>query len=293
MAALLLATGLAPSEGWADERAVVIDLADPNRSLYPLAIPRGVNSDRKLVREIQKVASFNMGVAGWFKVLSPRSFLANLKAEGLGIDPQKWKDVGAFGVMKYQVTKTGSDLEIQFRLYEVEKGDSPVLSRTYRGSELRPLVHLWCNEVIAYFTGEPGFFGSKIAFVTKRRRGSKAVMAMDFDGEGAYSLTRNNSLNLLPAWSPSGGQVAFTSYMRNNPDLYVVGAGGGRPARISKHPGMNTGASWSPDGSKLAVTLSKDGSPDIYIISAQTGQIIRRLTDDRAIDTSPAWSPDG
>jgi TolB protein len=81
--------------------------------------------------------------------------------------------------------------------------------------------------------------------------------------------------------------------MRNNPDLYVVGAGGGRPKKLSTQRGMNTGASWSPDGSKLAVTLSKDGNPEIYIISASTGAVIKRLTDNKAIDTSPAWSPDG
>ena len=92
---------------------------------------------------------------------------------------------------------------------------------------------------------------------------------------------------------PGGGKVAFTSYMRDNPDLYVVGAGGGRPKRISRHRGMNTGAAWSPDGSKLAVTLSKDGNPEIYIISAKSGRIISRLTKNRHIDTSPAWSPDG
>ena len=202
------------------------------------------------------------------------------------------KTSAPLGVMKYQVKKGASGVEIQFRLYEIEKGDKPVLSRSYKGSDMRALVHKWCNEVVRYYTGEPGFFGSKIAFVTKRK-GRKAVMAMDFDGKSKYSLTRNSSLNILPAWSPSGGKVAFTSYMRNNPDLYVVGAGGGRPKRIAKYPGMNTGASWSPDGSRLAVTLSKDGNPEIYIISSDTGKVIRRLTRNRAIDTSPAWSPSG
>jgi len=39
--------------------------------------------------------------------------------------------------------------------------------------------------------------------------------------------------------------------------------------------------------------LSKDGNPEIYIISASDGSVIKRLTDNSAIDTSPAWSPDG
>ena len=277
----------------ADDRALVIDINNPNRSLYPIAVPRGVASDSALTKEVQDITSFDLSVAGWFKILDPRSFLANLEGEGLGIDVQKWKDVGAFGVIKYRVTRSGSSVDAQFRLYEIEKGDQPVLSRSYQGSDVRTLVHKWCNEVVLYYTGEAGFFGSKIAFVTKRSGGGKAVMAMDFDGNGVYSITRNSSLNILPSWSPNGGKVAFTSYMRNNPDLYVASAGGGRPTRISKYAGMNTGASWSPDGSRIALTLSKDGDPEIYIIDAANGQVVRRLTRNRAIDTSPAWSPSG
>ncbi len=291
--ALALASICAPSAAEADDKsAVIIDLDNPKRSLYPIAVPTPIG-DAALAKEVESIAQFDLGVAGWFKVLDPRSFLADLAAEKLGIEVQKWKDVGAFGVVKGKVVKTGSGVELTFRLYEVEKGDKPVLSKTYKGSQVRPLVHRWCNELVEYYTGEPGFFGSKIAFVTRRRRGGKAIMAMGFDGQGVYSLTRNRSDNTLPAWSPGGGKVAFTSYMRNNPDLYIVSAGGGRPKRISKAPGMNTGASWSPDGSKIALTLSKDGDPEIYVISASTGKIIRRLTKNRGIDTSPAWSPSG
>ncbi|MCG8420523.1 MAG: Tol-Pal system beta propeller repeat protein TolB [Proteobacteria bacterium] len=277
----------------AQERAVVIDIDNPNRILYPIAVPRGVDSNRKLSKQVQAIASFNLGVAGWFNILDPRSFLANLKAEGLGIEVQKWKDIGAFGVMKYQIAQNGDEIEIQFRLYEIEKGADPVLSQTHRGSDVRMLVHRWCNEVVEYFTGDSGFFGSKIAFVRPHRRRGKAIMVMDFDGNGAYKLTRNRSINILPSFSPDGFRVTFTSYMRNNPDLYQVSVNGGRPKRISKHRGMNTGAAWSPDGSKIAVTLSKDGDPEIYLLSADTGEILSRLTRDRAIDASPAWSPTG
>ncbi len=278
----------------AAQRAV-IDVESETRGLYPIAVPTGVDSDRGLAKTVADVLSFDLKVAGWFKVLDPRSFLADLKKEGLSIDPPKWKNVGAFGVVKYQAVATGSKIRVEFRLYETDKGKTPVLSKTYQGSQsdVRAFAHSWANEVVKYFTGEDGFFGSKIAFVTKPRGGGKRILAMDFDGHGEYALTRNKYINILPAWSPSGGQVAFTSYMRDNPDLYIVGAGGGRPKRISRHRGMNTGASWSPDGSKIALTLSKDGNPEIYIISASTGQIIKRLTRNRAIETSPAFSPDG
>lgn len=286
--------GSAPTAAPADDTTVVIDVNNTKRILYPIAVPIG-SGDAASAKAVAEVASFDLGVSGWFRVLDPRSFLADLGKEALEIEPPKWKDVGAFGVMKYRVTSSGGKVEITFKLYEVEKGNTAVLSRTYSGEarELRGLVHKWCNDVVKYYTGEEGFFGSKIAFVTKRKGGGKRILAMDFDGQSVYGLTRNSSLNILPAWSPSGGQVAFTSYMRRNPDLYIVGAGGGRPKKVASYYGMNTGASWSPDGSKLAVTLSRDGNPEIYLINAANGSVVSRLTNNRAIDTSPTFSPDG
>lgn len=271
------------------EDGVVISVDAQQKGKYPLALPAAPENDA-VAREIAQVQAFDLSIAGMFKVLEPQSFLADLKAEGLTIEPQKWKDVGALGVVKYRATPG----ELEFRLYEVSKGAAPTLTRTYKraGAQTRQLVHRWCNEVVKYYTGEPGFFGSRIAF-TARGKKSSAIYAMDFDGANAGSVSNNSSTNILPSFSPSGGQIAYTSFMRGNPDLYVGPAGGGRPKRVSAHRGMNTGAAWSPDGSKLAVTLSKDGSPDIYIINASDGAVLRRLTNDRAIDTSPAWSPDG
>jgi TolB protein len=268
---------------------VVIDVNQPKRTLYPIAIPMSPEGDAAATREIATVASFDLSVAGVFKVLDPAGFLADLKAEGLGIDPKRWKDAGAYGVIKYRVTAG----DVELRLYEVAKGQAAVLTKTYsRKLELRQIAHRWCNEVVKYYTGEPGFFGSKIAFAIKARTGN-AIYAMDFDGANAYAVSKNSATNMFPAWSPTGGQIAYTSYMRNNPDLYIAPAGGGRPRQVSKYRGMNTGASWSPDGSKIALTLSKDSSPDIYVINASDGAVLRRLTNDKAIDTSPAWSPDG
>ena len=267
----------------------VIDVTGTKGGKYPLALPTSPDNDAT-AKEIAQVQSFDLSVAGPFKILDPASFLADLKSEGLGIEAQKWKDVGAYGVVKYKATADAID----FKLYEVSKGNKPSLEKSYKraGTNTRTIVHRWCNEVVKYYTGEPGFFGSKIAF-TAKGKGQSAIMAMDFDGHNAYKISNNSSTNILPAWSPSGGQIVYTSFMRSNPDLYLAPAGGGRPKQLSKHRGMNTGAAWSPDGSKIAVTLSKDGNPEIYVISASDGSVITRLTKDKAIDTSPAWSPSG
>ncbi|MES1207562.1 MAG: translocation protein TolB, partial [Pseudomonadota bacterium] len=89
-----------------------------------------------------------------------------------------------------------------------------------------------------------------------------------------------------------GAEIAFTSYLRNNPDLWIVSAGGGRARRVSKEPGLNTGAAWSRAGA-LALTMSYEGNSEIYRIDPTDGRIEARLTNNPAIDSSPCFSPDG
>lgn len=285
----------APALAQDDDSGAVIDINNPQRSKYPIAVPVSTTGDPQTAKVIAQVASFDMKLSGDLKPVDLSAVSGDLRSEGVGVDTQRWKEAGAYGVMKYRSEVSGGRLSIDFKLYEVEKGDQPVLSRNYRGApgDVRKLTHMWCNEVVLHLTGQPGFFGSKLVFSTKGSNRTKRVVAVDFDGHGAYSVTRNTSINILPAWSPSGSHIAFTSYMRLNPDLYIVSAGGGRPRKVSSYYGMNTGASWSPDGSKIAVTLSKDGQPDIYVISAVSGKILRRLTNNRAIDSGAAWSPSG
>src|SRR6185295_17420759 len=163
----------------------VIDVKGPNRTLYPIAVPASQEGDGAAAKEIAQVASFDLSVAGVFKVLDPAGFLADIKAEGLIIDPQKWKDVGAYGVVKYRASAT----EVEFRLYEISKGATSVLSKVYpRKGDTRSIAHRFCNEIVKYYTGEAGFFGSKIAF-TAKSGATSAIFAMDFDGANAYRVS--------------------------------------------------------------------------------------------------------
>jgi TolB protein len=272
---------------------VVIDVRGAKRDLYKIAVPALVG-ERAIGGMVADVVSFDLSVSGWFKVLDPRSFLARLEAEGLGIVVGDWRNVGAEGVAKGRALTVGDELSLEFKLYEVGRGEKPVLEKAYRGpkSQARGFAHAWANEVVKYFSGEDAFFGSRIAFSAATGPGRKDVFVMDFDGANLHRVTENGSQNILPNWSPSGDRLVFTSFLRGNPDLYVVSAGGGRPKRISDRPGVNMGGAFSPDGGRIAATLSMDGNPEIYLLGPD-GAIGRRLTENPFIDASPAWSPDG
>jgi TolB protein len=275
--------------------AVRFKITAGGKDLYKLAIPLPLG-DKGEAKSAQDVLSNDLALAGFFKVLDPAAFLANLDAEQLTINPPDWTNVGAEGVIKGRATAYGNEVKYEFRLYEVAKGNAPVLSKDYRGpmSAARQLAHQFAGEVVRYYTNEDSFFASQITFAGDTGARRRDIFVADWDGFGAHAIT-HTSQNILPTWAKDASEIAFTTFAAGKPDLVALPpAGGGKPRVISSRQGVNTGAAWSPDGSKIAATLSFEGNAQIYLLSRE-GQIIKRLTTTARpfIDTSPTWSPDG
>jgi len=270
-----------------EEDLPMLRLSGAGVELLRLAVPRA-EGDGESARTAVETMSKDGDVSGLFQVLDPSSFPQQLQAEGLAFSSALWTQVGAQAVVKMKAS--GGQLE--GRLFVVARGDTAVISKSYRGNDTRDAVHQFINEIIQSFTGVRGVFGSRIAFA-QSGSGSHEIGSVDMDGGHPAVLTKMQSDCLLPAYSPSGGEIAFTSYLKDNPDLWIVSAGGGRARRVSKHPGMNTGASWSPDGGSIVLTLSHEGNAELYRISPTDGSIQGRLTNSPSIDSSPTFSPDG
>lgn len=280
-----------PAAGRADD-VVRFRITNPGQALYKIAIP-AVLGDASAAAVMTEVLSTDLALSGYFKVLDPKSFVADLAKEDVNMSPDAWKPVGAESLIKAKVTSSGGDLSVEFRLYELIKGDQPVLGKAYRGSvgDTRKLAHLFAAEVLKYFTAEDSFFHSQIAFSRVDGR-QQELTVMDWDGADVRQVTRNGSQNYLPGWSPKGDALLYTSFVRGTADLWQIPSAGGRPKRISTRPGMNTGGVFSPTSGQIAATLSFEGNSEIYLLSPG-GEIIKRLTNNPGIDSSPSFSPDG
>jgi len=269
-----------------DEDLPAIRISGAGAELLKLAVARA-EGDGESARTATETFSKDADVSGLFQVLDPASFPQQLQSEGLSFSSALWSQVGAQAVVKMKAA--GGSLE--GRLFIVAGGGTPALSKKYAGADTRDAVHQFMNDILQSFTGIRGVFGSRIAFA-QTGHGSHEIASVDMDGGRVAVLTKMQSDCLLPSYSPSGGEIAFTSYLRDNPDLWIVPAAGGRARRTSKQPGMNTGAAWSADGS-LVLTLSYEGNAELYRISPSDGSIKARLTSNPAIDSSPSFSPDG
>jgi TolB protein len=267
----------------AAEDLPIVTLSGAGVELLRIAVPKAEGDGGEAGQTMSK----DLDITGIFQVLDPSSFPAQLQGEGLTFSSALWSQVGAQAVVKMRV----SGGQIEGRLYVTARGDTAQLSKVYKAGDVRDAVHEFVNDIVKSFTGQPGVFGSRIA-VAMTGKGAHEIAVVDMDGGRTSVVTKMNSDCLLPAFSPSGGEIAFTSYLRNNPDLYIVSAGGGRARRVSKEPGLNTGAAWAPGGGSLALTMSYQGNAELYRIGTDGGQQAR-LTNNAAIDSSPSFSPDG
>ena len=271
--------------------------------LFPVAIDRLVDMDAgKRQGRVNDRVDWHLRrfleLAGFFEVLPgkrnpPEAVLESLRVTT--IDFERWHRAGAWLVIKgsIQKGKKRGHLILTLRAFLVESGEAYPLKHDVqalpnaKARTIRWAVSRWVDDFMVAFTGKGGTFSTRIAFAKRMKKGgAKEIFVMDMDGSGERAITRNGTINMLPTWTPRK-KVAYTSFVKHNPDLYISG-------RIfSNRPQMNTGASWHPNGTLCALTLSKDGNAEIYLLDGRTGRIRKRLTRNRAIDTSPTWSPDG
>src|SRR5205814_1765544 len=88
----------------------------------------------------------------------------------------------------------------------------------------------------------------------------------------AQRLTASAGSETGCKFSPDGKWVAYTSTANGNADVYVIGATGGVPKRLTWHPGNDVVRGWTPDGKVLymsdregiAITAAL-GAPRLFV----------------------------
>ena len=126
---------------------------------------------------------------------------------------------------------------------------------------------------------------------TVENRTVKEVYISDYDGESQRQVTTNRSLNINSVWSSDGRSIAYTSYRRGPPNIFIANIYEGTSLELTKGEQSWTPA-WSPDGTRIAFSSTRDGNPEIYVAN-RDGSNVRRLTNHPANDITPTWSPTG
>lgn len=262
-------------------------VAGGTRSLFKIAVAPPVG-EASVSTAVTETASRDYTLSSIFQVLDPKSFTANLAQEGIGIDPASWRNIGAEGVVKGNASMRGANVHLELRLYVVSRGGEAVLKKEYdvanSPSAIRSAVHQFDNEVVKYFTGSAGSFGSRLVFSASTGRGQKGVFAIESDGQGLGRLSAASNVALAPAFGPGGvyyaGGLPDGSYQ-----LFKIG----NPAAVIKQAGLVFGVAFG--AGKMALVVSQGGQSDIYV-GAPDGSGLSKVTSG-GLNTHPAFGPGG
>jgi TolB protein len=224
----------------------------------------------------------------------------------------RWKELGADGVIVGSVRKEGTGVVVQFRLINVGTGASAMgkeysgSARTIQPAESRQYAHTIADEVHKEQRALDGIARTKLAFTSDRDgerirgpvadRGISNLYISDYDGARQSRVTMSRALDISPMWSPDGKTIAFSSWRSGYQDIYLLYP---YAATEIQNPTRGTAEkqswlpAWSPDGSRIAFTTTRDGgNAEIYVMN-RNGSGLQRLTNHPAIDSTPTWSPTG
>jgi TolB protein len=255
------------------------------RALFKIAVTPPLG-DATMASAAVETATRDFTLSSMFQVLDPKSFTANLAQEGATIEPSSWRNVGAEGVVKGNLTPRGSQTHVELRLYVVSRGSGEVLKKEYdvAPNAIRTAVHQFDNEVVKYFTGTAGSFGGRLVFSATTGRGQKGIFSVESDGQGLGRMQAVSNVALAPAAGPGGvyyaGGLPDGSYQ-----LFRVG----NPVAVLKHAGLVFGVAFG--GGKMALVISQNGQSDIWT-GAPDGSGLTKITNG-GLNTHPAFGPGG
>jgi TolB protein len=303
----------------ASASSFIVDISNPSFRRLMTAIPVFFTLDTdKDTQEVAKEASAYLAeilqFSGFFNIVNENAFQdivkkmqadpGNYKTDanhflaknGMnGFDVNAWKTIGMESVTIAQLSKTKDSFTLTIRTMDVNK-QRMVVGKRYSGfvrSDLQKVLRRYGDQVLEAYTGRPGIYHSKIAFIgRKSAKDDMHLFVCDFDGSNVIQVTKGRFPNMSPSWSKDGRFIIFTSYMRGQPGLFRYELATGKLTPVFQDKGQTSGANFSASNKILAFTYQPDNIANIFYIPAEGGSK-KLLVAGPNLDVEPAFSPNG
>ena len=266
-----------------------IEITGAGANRIPVAIANFAG-DTSASQVVTSTVRADLERSGLFKLIDPAGATLD---ENASVNFSDWKGRGADALAAGSLARSADGrMEARFRLYDTQKQASLGGAVFVTGNDqLRAAGHRIADYIYEKLTGEKGVFSTRVAYVVKSG-GQFRLQIADADGQGAVTALSSSEPIISPVWSPDGSKLAYVSFEKKKPVIYVHTLASGQRQVVANFKGSNSAPAWSPDGRKLAIVLSKDGNSQIYSVNAD-GTGVQRLTNSAGIDTEPRYSPDG
>lgn len=130
------------------------------------------------------------------------------------------------------------------------------------------------NDVVAYQTNENALIN---------------ICFADAAGNELGCMERSGFSNAMPAWSPDGSQLVFSSNRDENWELYLIDYPGlSSVTPLTDNAGTNFDPVFAPDGRTIVFSSQRGSAFNIYSIQPD-GENEQQLTSDGADERYPVW----
>jgi TolB protein len=274
------------------QAALEIEISGGSAIQVPVAIlPMAESGSAQSGSRLHEIISNDLRGSGMFRIINTSGMPA-LPTNAAQIKYTDWTALKAQGLSLGEVQQVGGNLKVSVQVMDVLRQTALLqLTYTVSPSQYRHVAHLIADQIYEKFTGQPGAFSTRIAYVTKVGKRFTLQIA-DYDGFNAQTLVSSNEPIISPSWSPDGSKMAYVSFEKKKPIVFVQSLYTGERKIVANFKGNNSAPAWAPDGSKLAVVLTYGANSQIYTISTD-GSNLQQVTKSSSIDTEPAFSPDG
>ena len=156
----------------------------------------------------------------------------------------------------------------------------------YDGSNQKQITHLNATCLTPAISQD----GTMVAFT---RLEDNHLMVFSLLTNKLLPFFNRVGLNTTPTWSPDGSQLAFTSSVTGDPEIYVGDSRGEHAKRLTFARGVDISPAWNPKtGNQIAFVSDRSGKPQIYTMDADGTNVTQVVNGgNQALD--PAWSPNG
>ncbi|WP_424811162.1 Tol-Pal system beta propeller repeat protein TolB [Roseococcus sp. YIM B11640] len=302
-AAAMVAPGIwttpLPAAAQSGNQPTIVDITRARTEPIPIAIPdmAGTSGDgARIGQQISRVITNNLRSSGLFRPVDRAAFIQTPEAAAQTPRFQDWRVIGAVALVTGRVDGSGDRLRVEFRLWDILP-EQQALGTAYNAtaSNWRQIAHIISDDIYKRMLGEEGYFNTRIAYIAEsgpRDRRVRRLAIMDQDGENNRFLTDGQFQALTPRWHPDATRIAFMSYQRNEPRVYLFNLESGRQEVLGNFNGMTLSPRFSPDGRSVVLSAIRGGDANIFVVDLASRRE-RQLTSGGGLDVSPSFSPDG
>jgi TolB protein len=296
---------------WAQEGSVVIKIVGSQRPAIAVPDLRGSGTaqnfmgafNETLFSDLQNSGLFDMRPKGMYPLQVPQ------RPEEFRQPPRPGASLGGMALSDWSsppvqanfltagyTAEQNGQIALYGWLFDVGQPNiinAQVVGKRYFGTldeaGARKVAHEFAADILAHW-GATSLFGTKIYFVSDRT-GHKEVWSMDPDGSNQKQITSFKSISIMPAVSPDGSKIAFTSFARGNPAIFILSTETGR--RLSFYnqvASLNATPDFTPDGKQILYASSASGYAQIYVANLD-GSSLKRISSSRAIEVEPKVNP--